>query len=108
MPGTITNGSFRKPDDARRVPITAEERRNGRYSVSHLQMALEGLHQDGMVVLKNLVDVEHCDKLYKHMGGDRARIIEERHAGAKAYNQGVKCEYWVYDEMQTESAKGQN
>ena len=98
MPGITTNGSSRKPDDARRIPITIEERRDGCYSISHLQMALEGLHQDGMVILKDLVNIDHCDKLYEHMAGDRDRIVKERHPGAKVYNQGVKCELTVCNE----------
>jgi len=89
MPSAITSKPV-KEDAPRMVPITDEERRAGRYSVPHLQMALEGMHQDGMVVLKNLVSPEHCDAHYKHMSGDRDRILEERHAGAKVYNQGIK------------------
>jgi hypothetical protein len=80
-----------KPDGPRRVPLTDYDRDHGAYSPHYLQMALEGLHQDGMVVLQNLVDPEHCDSLYEHMTGDRDRILRERHAGAKVYNQGVKC-----------------
>ena len=79
-------------DEPRRVPLSAEERKNGAYSATSLQMALEGLHQDGMAVLRDLVDPEHCDKLYEHMTGDRDRIIETRHKGEATYNQGVKCE----------------
>ena len=74
-------------DGPRRVPLTEDDRANGAYAVPQLQMALEGLHQDGMVVLQNLVDIEHCDNLYEHMTGDRDRILQERHAGAQVYNQ---------------------
>ena len=81
------NGLHLEQDDARRVPMTTDDRKNGAYSVQQLQMALEGLHQDGMVVLQNLVDVDHCDAVYEHMTGDRDRILRERHAGAKVYNQ---------------------
>jgi hypothetical protein len=38
-----------------------------------------------------VVNPEHCDILHEHMSGDRDRILRERHAGAKVYNQGVKC-----------------
>jgi len=77
-------------DGPRRVPMSLSEKEAGAYSAPNLQMALEGMHQDGMVILKGLVDVDHCDKVYAHMTGDRDRILRERHAGATAYNQGVK------------------
>lgn len=80
-------------DAIRSVPMTAADRKRGTYDIPALQLALEGLHQDGVVVLKGLVDVEHCDKLYEHMTGDRDRIMEERHSDGKAYNQGVNCEF---------------
>jgi len=73
------------------VPLSAEEKANGCYSVTNLQMAPEGLHQDKMVILRDLVDPEHCDKVYEHMIGDRDRILETRHKDAEVYNQGVKC-----------------
>jgi len=88
MPSAIPKPS--KPDGPRRVPLPKHDRQNGSYSVPQLQMALEGLHQDGMVILQNVVSVDHCDQLHKHMSGDRDRILRERHAGAKVYNQGVK------------------
>ena len=81
-----------KQDQPRLVPIGLEERKRNCYSIPHLQTALEGLHQDGMVVLQGLVDSEHCDKLYEHMTGDRDRIMKELHSGGKAFNQGVNCE----------------
>ncbi len=89
MPSAILKEA--KPDGPRCVPLAETDLKNGSYSVPALQMALEGLHQDGMVVLKNVVDPDHCDILHRHMTGDRDRILRERHAGAKVYNQGVKC-----------------
>lgn len=90
MPSAILETA--KHDDARRVPLNDIDKKNGTYSAPALQMALEGLHQDGMVILKGIVDTHHCDALHKHMSSDRDRILRERHAGAKAYNQGVKCQ----------------
>lgn len=78
-------------DGPRRVPLTKEDKQNATYSVPNLQMALEGLHQDGMAILRDIVDTEHCDNIYQHMIGDRDRILETRHKGEKTYNQGVKC-----------------
>jgi hypothetical protein len=88
---TVLNPKSSFDDGPRRVPLSAEEKANGCYSVPNLQMALEGLHQDGMVILRDLVDPEHCDKVYEHMIGDRDRILETRHKDAEVYNQGVKC-----------------
>jgi len=91
MPATTIFRTKSPQDDGpRRVPISKEERESGCYSIPHLQMALEGLHQDGMVILTDMVEPDHCDKLYDHMTGDRDRILETRHKDAKVYNQGVK------------------
>jgi len=91
MPGTTDeNGRQGISDGPRRVEFSEPEFKNGNYSVSNLQMALEGLHQDGMVILEGVVDVDHCDKIYDHMIGDRDRILETRHKDAEVYNQGVK------------------
>jgi len=95
MPSAILKDA--KPDGPRCVPLGQDDRKTGSYSVPALQMALEGLHQDGMVVLKDVVDPAHCDTLHKHMSGDRDRILRERHAGAKVYNQGVKCKFPLHD-----------
>ena len=95
MPSAIVKDV--KPDGPRCVPLEGDDLKAGSYSVPALQMALEGLHQDGMVVLKDVVDPEHCDDLHQHMSGDRDRILRERHAGAKVYNQGVKCEMSIRD-----------
>lgn len=86
MPEPIYNPRMEK-DGPRRVPMNVKDRENGTYSIPQLQMALEGLHQDGMVVLQGLVTVDHCDAVYEHMTQDRDRILRERHAGSKVYNQ---------------------
>ncbi len=93
MPSTVTvdDRSSLESDGPRRVPLTQEDVKSGGYSIPMLQMALEGLHQDGMVVLRDIVDPEHCDQHYRHMIGDRDRILETRHKGESTYNQGVKC-----------------
>jgi hypothetical protein len=93
MPTSSFTGASSSTDGPRRVPLSADELKNGAYNIPNLQMALEGLHQDGMVILRDLVDPEHCDQLYRHMTGDRDRILETRHKGESSYNQGVKCMY---------------
>ncbi|RFU33067.1 hypothetical protein B7463_g3266, partial [Scytalidium lignicola] len=89
LPTQESNGAA-APDGPRRVPLTEGDRKNASYSVPNLQMALEGLHQDGMVILRDIVDPEHCDRVYQHMIADRDRILETRHKGESTYNQGVK------------------
>lgn len=80
-----------KPDGLRFVPLTAENRIAKSYSTPSLQLALEGLHQDGVVVLQGIVDVEHCDQLYQHMTADRPRLMAELHSNGAGFNQGVQC-----------------
>ena len=92
MHSTATeNGSSAAADDVRRVSMTSKDRDAGEYSVQALQLALEGLHQDGVVILKDLVDSEFCDNLYDHMTETRDHVLETRHKGESTYNQGVKC-----------------
>jgi len=57
-----------------------------------LQKALEGLHQDGLLILQSVVDVEHVDRLNGFMTGERAEILRKKdpNGDLKAYNQGVK------------------
>lgn len=61
----------------------------GTYSASTLQSALEGLHQDGVVVLKSVVSVAHVEHLHAAMSEQTAGILEsEQRRGL--YNQGVR------------------
>ncbi|RDW63514.1 hypothetical protein BP6252_11059 [Coleophoma cylindrospora] len=77
-------------DSPRFVNSSIEEQCAKQYGIPNLQLALEGLHQDGMVVLSGVVNVDHCTKLYDYMATDKSRLMEERHANGEGFNQGVK------------------
>lgn len=45
------------------VKLSDDERASGQMTVEHIAEAVIALHRDGFVVLENVVDPEHCDKL---------------------------------------------
>ena len=49
------------------IELTPEELQSKRIGSHNLQAAVEALHRDGLVVLKNAVNVEHLDKLNARM-----------------------------------------
>lgn len=53
--------------EAKVIELTPEELRTKKVGSHNLQAAVEALHQDGLVVLKNAVDVGHLDKLNARM-----------------------------------------
>ncbi|KAK4508149.1 hypothetical protein PRZ48_001887 [Zasmidium cellare] len=73
-------------DAPRAIGLTPNERTAKSYDPQNLQAALEGLHQDGLLVLKNVVDVAHIDKLREAMSAETKTILNER---AGLFNQGV-------------------
>ena len=75
-------------DAPRSIQLTEEERRNGAYNPENLQKALEGLYQDGLLVLKDVVDVDHVDHLREVMSADTQNILQDARRAGK-YNQGV-------------------
>jgi hypothetical protein len=75
-------------DAARVIRLTPSEKRVGSYQPSTLQSALEGLHQDGFLVLENVVDVEHVDHLRQVMAAETSSILQSTERGGQ-YNQGV-------------------
>jgi hypothetical protein len=75
-------------DAVRAVTMSDEERRDGKYSPVTLQKALEAMHQDGLVVLKDVIDVKHIEALNTKMCED----AEEKMARPdQVYNHEVKC-----------------
>ena len=64
-------------DAPRAIHLTAEEKLAGAYSPVNLQKALEGLHQDGLLVLKGVVDVNHVDHLREVMSAETQSIMED-------------------------------
>ncbi|KIX05742.1 uncharacterized protein Z518_03714 [Rhinocladiella mackenziei CBS 650.93] len=81
-----------KPDGPRVIRLSLEERLKGTYSLANLQSALEGLHQDGLLVLESAVGVDHVDQLNTFMTNETASILKAKDPDGtlKAFNQGVK------------------
>ena len=68
--------------------LSEEERRQGVYSPLSLTRVLEALNQDGVVVLRAVIDTEHIDALNEKMCEEaEARIADPD----QEYNHGVKC-----------------
>jgi hypothetical protein len=70
----ITRGERRATDRNRRAVITIEipdsDRRVGGLAPERLQAALDALRVDGVVVLADVVDLEHIDALHERMVSD--------------------------------------
>lgn len=63
----VTNMTSNSSSEAKLIELTPEELRTKRIGSHNLQAAVEALHQDGLVVLKNAVDIDHLDKLNARM-----------------------------------------
>ena len=91
----IVKPSTKIDDGSRSVFLTTVERKDGAYNSANLQKALEGMHQDGLVVLKGVADVEHVDALNQFMAAEADEVLEVKSKQAiSEWNQGVPCEYW--------------
>ena len=75
-------------DAPREITPTAPELQQGKFAVGNLQAALEGLHQDGFVVLKSVVDVAHVDHINSYMTKEADDLVKNK---SKPFNQGVEC-----------------
>jgi hypothetical protein len=75
-------------DAPRIITPTLEELKASRYDTPNIEAALVALHQDGFVVLKNVVDVAHVDHINSYMTKEADEIIKNDY---KPFNQGVKC-----------------
>lgn len=76
-------------DGPRAVVLTDAERKRGQYSAANLQAALEGLHQDGLLLLKQVVDTEHINHLHTVMSQETENVLNGKQRGG-VFNQGVK------------------
>lgn len=74
-------------DAPREIHPTLDELKASAYDNPNIEAALEALHQDGFVVLKSVVDVNHVKKLNSFMAKDAEHMIK-----IKPFNQGVNCE----------------
>lgn len=72
------------------VVATNNERLVGAYSTRTLQIILSTLHQDGLVVLKGIIDVEHVDALNKAMCEGAEKTITNP---GTTYNHNVRCAF---------------
>lgn len=75
-------------DAPRFIVLTATERQRGQFGPENLQAALEGLHQDGLLLLKQVVDVRHVDHLRRAMSEETTQILNGSERGG-VFNQGV-------------------
>lgn len=76
-------------DGPRAIQLLPKEALSGKYGPRNLQRALEGLTQDGLLVLRDVVDVAHVDRLREVMSAEAQTILNESER-AGLYNQGVK------------------
>lgn len=74
-------------DGPQAIEPSDEERRAGAYGPRHLQRVLGALHQDGLVVLRGVIDTAHVDALDAAMTADADRCIADP---GQEFNHGVK------------------
>lgn len=75
-------------DAPQAIAPTDKERLAGVYSPRNLQRVLGALHQDGLVVLKDVIDKEHIDSLNAVMTADAEKRIADPN---QQFNHNVKC-----------------
>ena len=71
------------------IAPSAKERSAGVYSPRNLQRVLSGLHRDGLVVLRGVIDLSHVDALNDAMCKDAEKKIADPN---QVFNHGLKCE----------------
>ncbi|KAF3003969.1 hypothetical protein E8E14_005836 [Neopestalotiopsis sp. 37M] len=74
-------------DDVQSIALSKEELEQGRYGTETLAKALSAMHQDGLVVLKDVIPVDIIDKLNAKMCEDAEKRIADPSQG---YNHGIK------------------
>ncbi|XMA20067.1 hypothetical protein WAI453_012858 [Rhynchosporium graminicola] len=74
-------------DEARLIHPTFAELKASSYDSPNIEAALEGLHQDGFVVLKSVVDVTHVDHLNVQMSKEADDLLNNN---LKPFNQGIR------------------
>lgn len=70
------------------IHTSAEDKAANAYNPANLQRALEALHQDGLLVLRDVVDIGHVDHLRDVMSAETQSIMNDS-PRAGLYNQGV-------------------
>src|SRR5579871_2504599 len=79
VPDTLLNLRA-KEHDVLELAITPEEVQSGVLSAEHLAEARTALRQDGIVILKNVVDPAHLDILHERMRTDLETILSRKDA----------------------------
>lgn len=77
-----------KPDAPQAIAPTDKERQAGVYSARNLQRVLGALHQDGLVILRDVIDKGHIDALNATMCEDADRLLANPD---QAFNHNVRC-----------------
>lgn len=61
------------------ITLSPEELSTQQFESHNLQNAIEALHRDGLIVLKNAIDPNHLDKLNSRMVPEAEKISENAH-----------------------------
>lgn len=81
-------------DAPQAITPTDKERIAGLYSPRNLQRVISGLHQDGLVVLRSVIDLSHVDALNDAMCKDAEKKIADP---TQVFNHDIKCETHFLD-----------
>lgn len=82
MVETVTDGTHKqelKFQELVTVVLSDEERRTGHLTNENMALAVLGFIRDGIAVLENAVDPEHCDKINKIMVDELPELIKDPH-----------------------------
>lgn len=77
-----------KPDNPQAVSPNDRERGVGVYSARNLQKVLGALHQDGLVILRDVIDKAHIDSLNLSMSEEAQRRLNDPE---QRFNHNLKC-----------------
>lgn len=89
----ISRTSHRDPDQndgPESIYCDQDERRRGIYKPETLGKVLSALHQDGLVLLKDIIDTAHVDAINNQMCAEVDKILSDPTQG---YNHGVKSNF---------------
>lgn len=75
-------------DGPQAIQCGKNERRRGQYSLETLGKVLSALHQDGLVLLKDVIEIEHVEAINNAMCAEVETIKSDP---TKGYNHGLKC-----------------
>ena len=75
-------------DGPQAIQCDKNEHRRGQYSPETLGKVLSALHQDGLVLLKDIISTEHVEAINNTMCAEVETIKSNP---TKGYNHGLKC-----------------